>query len=199
MVITSAEEKVLTLLVQDPTKEYTIREISKLTKINYRLAYLGALKLEKSGHLIIEKKGSGRMCKINLAADSNLFVYVENLRSVLFQNKVSKIKVIMKQIEKINYDYFTLLIFGSYVKNKQNSRSDLDLLFILPNGTNLNKFESEVKSVLSLLDYKIDLNIISEESFLEMKNQKELNILNETIKNHIILKGGEQYYSLLKR
>ena len=126
-----------------------------------------------------------------------LFSYIENLRKEVFQKKHPEIRVIESEMEKIGSTYFTAIVFGSFVKGSESKKSDIDLLFIIPNQTQIQRFEGEVQSILSLLSYKLDINVVSEKSFLEMKNKKELSIVNEVIGNRIILAGSEQYYRML--
>ena len=47
---------------------------------------------------------------------------------------------------------------------------------------------------------KIGLNVISEESCYEMLNKpNQLNVMNEVMKNHLVLNGTESFYKILKR
>lgn len=199
MVINNSQIKILKLFLENPLKKYSIREISLMAKINYRLAYKEIISFEKKGIINIQKVGSSRICSINLTQDIPLYGYIESLRTKNFQKKHKAIKVIQNELDKILTKYYTLLLFGSYVQGKERKNSDLDLLFILPRGSNIEKFEQEIKFVLQSLSYTFDINVITEDSFLEMKGKQELNIVREVIKNHIILKGMEQYFELLAK
>ena len=199
MVISRVKEKIATLFLEDPTKEYNILEISKSTKVNYRLAHTETMNLKKEGILSINKKGTMNICKINLSANIPLYAYIESLRTELFQKKQIKIKVVRHELDKISTCYYTALIFGSYAQGREREKSDLDLLFIVPDETDTGKFEGKVQTCLRLLSYHLDINVITEESFREMGRSQGLNIRTEVIKNHIILTGAEAYYRLLEK
>lgn len=198
MAINNARIRILTLLVVDPTLKYTIREISLNTKVNYKLVYQEIIKLEKENIIAIKKIGNSKLCQINLTANPSLCSYIESLRRDNLLRRTASLRVIHSELDKIKSKYFSCIMFGSSVKGKAKKNSDIDLLFIIPDGTNYEKFEWEVQVLFRLLSYKIDVNIITEGSVDELKNKKGLNILNEVIKNHIILYGGEEYYNLIK-
>ncbi len=199
MVITKTRAKILGFLLEDPLLEHSIREISLHTNINYRLVYQEIMNLKNEELIVIQKKGSGSFCKVNLSKNPSLYGCIEDFRKQEFQKKHPRIKVIVHELKKISTVYYSVILFGSYVKGEINKNSDLDLLFIIPNNINVEKFEKEVNSVLRLLSYPLDINVISEVSFLEMKKESELNLVNELRGNHIILKGGELYYQLLSK
>ena len=197
MVINNSQIEILKLFLSDPTNDYNIKEISGKIKINYKLVYQGIKDLEKKGIVFVRKIGQTKLCKINLTSSIFLFSYIENLRKEVFQKKHPEIRVIESEMEKIGSTYFTAIVFGSFVKGSESKKSDIDLLFIIPNQINLQDFEREAKSILKILSYNLDIGTITEGSFLEMKNKKGLNVVNEIIENHIILIGTEQYYRML--
>ncbi len=176
---------------------YSIREISMKTNVNYRLTHQEIISLHNQGIISIEKMGPSSICSLNIEKDVPLYTYIESLRKDSFQLKHKSIKVILHELRRISTQYYTLLVFGSYASGKEKRKSDLDLLFVIPDRLSAVKFEREVKSLLHSLSYKLDINVITENSLMEMKNATELNIVNEVIKNHIILRGAEQYFHLL--
>lgn len=199
MVINNTQLKVLSLFLSDPGKEYSIRDIAIKTGINYKLVYNEIIKLIQNNILFMEKKGHSNFCKLNISNSISLYVYIESLRKEEIQKKYSFVKVICNELLKLPYAYYSALLFGSYVKETVTKRSDIDLLFIIPNNLNIEEFQQKVSSLFSSLSYSIDANVISEESFLEMKKTTELNIANEIFGNHIIFFGGESYYKLLTK
>ena len=199
MVISNTCLKILSLFLSNPTKDYNIRELSLKSKLNYRLAYQEVMSLVKNKIILLEKKGTVNVCNINLSGDISLYSYIESLRSEEFQRKHTNFKVIIKELSKLSTSYYTIIAFGSYVKRTEQKKSDIDLLFVIPKTVDVEAFEKEVAVRLKLLTYPIDINVINEDSFLEMKKTSELNLVNEIIKNHIILFGAENYYRLLTK
>lgn len=199
MVINKTRVKILGFLLKNPRLDYSIRAISLQIKVNYRLVYQEIMDLKKEELINIHKKGASNFCQVNLSGNYNLFSYIEELRQQEFQKKHLSIKVILHELNKLTSVYYIAILFGSYVAGKIKKDSDLDLLFIIPRGIKVDLFEKMITSYLKLLSYPLDINVISEESFLEMKRESGLNVVNELIGNHIILKGGEFYYQLLSK
>jgi len=197
MVINNAQISILKLFLSDPAQEYNIRGISTKTRVNYRLIYKEIMDLNKRSIINLRKIGKSSVCKIDLSQNIALFSYIESLRLDDFQKRGPKAKVILNELNKIDLIYYTAIIFGSYAQGKEKNNSDLDLLFIIPAGYNAEKAEQQISSRLGLLSYRLDINVITEDSFREMKGQNKLNLVNEVVKNHIILAGAEQYYRLL--
>ena len=90
-----------------------------------------------------------------------------------------------------------ILLRRSYAKGKQTKNSDIDLLFIVPDGKNIEQFKNKIENNLKILSYKIDINVISESDFINLKSEQNINIHNQIVNNHIILYGAENYYRLI--
>jgi predicted nucleotidyltransferase len=195
--INNTSIQILKLFLANPTKEYTILEISKIININYKLVYQQIKKFEKEKTIIVEKKGHSNICKINLEKSNEQYYFVERIRTNDFINKYPIIKVINDSIKKIENNYYTLIVFGSYVKENITKNSDLDLLFIIPQNDNIEKFKNLIYNKIKILNYNIDINVISENDFVTLRNNKNINVRNQVFDNHIILYGVENYYRLI--
>ena len=77
-----------------------------------------------------------------------------------------------------------LVVFGSYANFSPNERSDLDILII---GKN-----EEIKDLEELYNIKINIIRIDKNNF-----DKNDTLIKETIKNHVILKGVEDFIELI--
>lgn len=197
MVITKTGLELLKVFLADPGMEYNIRGLSLKAKVNYKMAYQEVMALKEKEILFLKKQGSNNLCRINLSVNQILYFYVEGVRRDNFAKKHPELKVIMAELEKIITVYYSVILFGSYVKEQQRKTSDIDLLFIIPEGDE-EEFKQQVKQVLKLLSYRIDVNVITERSVHELKKKDGINILAEVMKNHIILFGAEQYYRLIR-
>mgnify|MGYP001559305766 CR=1 FL=1 len=196
MVITNSRLAILKLLLKNPEEEYTIRALSKRAGINYRLAYQEAIKMNKEGIITIKKQGQSSVCTINLKADTALYAFVESMRSKEFLEKYKDIRLIAKELEKINTIFYTAVLFGSRAKEKATKNSDIDILLIAPSPEEI---EKEANAITKMLSYPLHIDAISEESFDEMKNKKGLNVINEIRGNHIILAGHEAYCKMMAK
>ena len=86
-----------------------------------------------------------------------------------------------------------IILFGSYAKKTFDSKSDIDLMFIVSDL----KLERDIEQTLSLFPFKTHSLVFSEKQFIDMKNSHELNVVKEAIKINIILHGIEPYYELI--
>ena len=178
---------ILRLLIENKEKRYSIREISKLRRINYKTAYQSIMKLEKEEVIKLERLGNTTNCSFDNAF-SPLVFHVEYLRRDLLLKK-NDFKVIYSYLNE-HISPFIALIFGSYAKNKASKHSDIDMIVIS---------EKDILSdTISLIPKKIHLVTITPKEFIEMAKSKEFNVVNEAIKNNIILIGIEEYYRLMQ-
>jgi predicted nucleotidyltransferase len=187
---------IIQYLIENRDIELNINLISKNLSIDYKNVYLIIKKLEKKSIIKIEHFGKAKRIKLNLEINPIIFE-AENLRKHdLLKNK--NLLVMLNEIKNNLYSkFFTLLLYGSYAKNKQTNKSDIDLIFIVPNKTE-EEFDIEIKNIIKSIPLPIHYLVFSENQFLEMLNNKELNVGKEAFKNNIILYGIENYYNLLK-
>ena len=118
------------------------------------------------------------------------------MRSKEFLEKYKDIRLIAKELEKINTIFYTAVLFGSRAKEKATKNSDIDILLIAPSPEEI---EKEANAITKMLSYPLHIDAISEESFDEMKNKKGLNVINEIRGNHIILAGHEAYCKMMAK
>lgn len=159
---------------QNPNEEFQIRELSRLLKINHTTIRQYLLKFVKEDLVDLRKGKPYDYFKANLNKkflSLKLFFNLDKLRE----------SNLIDQIEK-DYDYPTIILFGSYASATDVSNSDIDL-FILTNikkEVNYSKFESQ-------LNRKITLHVFSKENFALAKH-KNPELLNNII-NGITLSG----------
>jgi predicted nucleotidyltransferase len=78
--------------------------------------------------------------------------------------------------------------------------SDIDILIIVPDSENAEEFKQKAARALGSINSKIDLNCVNEEGCYEMLNKpNELNVMNEILKNHLVLIGPENFYWIIRR
>ena len=184
----NSEIKILKLLVSKKEEKFTIKKISEILNINYRIAYEKTASLEKEGLLIITKAGNSKLCEFSFNFSNKVFEAEYERRKELFKNR--DFLVIHNRLIELKFPFIALL-FGSYARNEQSKNSDIDILVI---GEN----EKEVQKTLSILPDKIHLTQVTYENFVHMAKSNEFSVVSEAIKNNIILVGIEEYYRLLK-
>ena len=186
------ENKVVKYLIENK-KEMTIRELANAVKSDYKIVHTAVTRLLKKEVLSGKNIGKSVVVSLNNKLSKEIFQVEFERREDVLKNKNLKVMLdsIKNDLKTVN---FFLLLFGSYAKKTFGSKSDIDLIFIIPDL----KIEKEIEQVISLLPLKIHALIFSEKQFIDMKNSHELNVIREAIKNNIILHGIEQYYGLLK-
>jgi predicted nucleotidyltransferase len=190
-VITKLELLIAEELSKDLTRLWSINELAMALKKQYRPIYAAVQRLINSN--ILEKSPNG-LIKPTFN-DTTYLEYAEKKRASEISNK--DILIIQKKLARIKSSFFSAILFGSSVKKNGN---DIDILIIIPDSENQEEFRTKTEKELGSFYSQIDLSVINEESCHEMLNrQNQLNVMNEIMKNHIILIGGESFYRIVNR
>ena len=180
---------ILKLLVENQETEFSIRQISKIRKINYKSAYNVIQKLTEQGVINVKKLGNNNSCSFNHNFNELVF-NVEYARKNKLIKKNKDFAIICEDLSNIN-NQFIAIISGSYAKGKATKNSDIDLLIITDNI-------KPIQQKLSLLPLNIHVTDINYSDFMQMLKSKENTVVSEVIKKNIILNGIEDYYRLIK-
>jgi len=183
--------KIIKLFIEEK-ESFTIREIAKRIRADYRITHTAVQRLVNKNILFSKTVGKSSLCSLNNQYYGiEIYQVEEERKQTIIKNK--NINQIYKEImAKTNTNLFIFLLFGSYAKNKQTNTSDIDLMFIC----NDKLFEEKINDLLSLIPLKIHHLIFTEEEFRRMKDAKKPNVVQEAIKNNLILYGTENYYYL---
>lgn len=189
------ELKVLEVLFDDLTKNWTIRGLSKELKQKYVQTYRTIKSLENSNDLHLEQIGNSKIVKVDFTKFNLNYAIVEDERlNKRLKNKA--LRLIHKRIINL-HDNIICVLFGSQVK-KSSAKSDFDLLFVIPEQFDYSSFERKVKR--QLIPYNCDINIVTGEGLLKMwSNPKKFNVGNEILKQHLVLYGPEHFINLLRK
>ncbi|MBU0460563.1 MAG: nucleotidyltransferase domain-containing protein [Nanoarchaeota archaeon] len=189
-----ANEKktILKYLIEHKEEKFSINQLAKIRKINYKSAYQNIEKLEKRGVIRVEKLGNITLCSFNYHFDPLVFKVEWERREEIKKNRI--IKSICRELETIEVSYFTVLLFGSYAQGSQTKNSDLDLLVIVDEKN----IEKGIKRTLSRLPYDVHGTYVNSTEFFLMIKSREFSVIEEVKKNNVILYGIENYYQLIK-
>ena len=178
--------KILQYLLDNKTQEFTINQLAKATKTNYRIAHT-QIKLFETQKIVKTKRvGTSLLCSLTQEFNEHIYL-AECQRRKELPKKIIRIQNKLSQIKHP----FIALLFGSYAKKTQSTFSDIDILVVSEN-------EKEIRTIVDLIPENIHLTIVSYESFIKMNSSKEFTVVSEAIKNNIILLGIEEYYRLLQ-
>lgn len=192
--LTKTQIEIMKIFVSKIDRKFSINEISQLLKKPYALIHRSIKWLtENSLVKLDEKKLLTLSYRENLADIS----FVESIRAKESLQKEKSVGLFIKDcLKNLHEDFFTLLIFGSFVEKRKFN--DLDVILILDNPNNVEKTEKIIKHISSNFSFKVDLHVLSKESVYEMFSKREqINILNESLMMHIIVFGAENYYRML--
>ncbi len=193
--MTKTQTRIMESVVSEISEKFSIKKISKMIGKPYPLVHRSMKSLLDEEFIAKDKHN---FLSLNYKENAMELAYVESLRRKEFFKRNKTVALFAKDaIEKIDLDFFVFLIFGSAVK-KQKPR-DIDMLFIIENKAKVNNIEKILYNIASNYSMKFDISVISIESVREMLAKKnEPNILNETLNNHILVFGAENYYRLLR-
>ena len=184
--------KILRFLLENRNKTFSINQISKSLKINYKIIFDDIKNLEKEKLIQIKKLGNSNQCSFNNSF-SHRIMQVENIRkSELLKNQ--DVNVLHNDLNQVKNPFFILLVFGSYAKNIQTKSSDIDLCLITDNK----KINQTTNQILSTIPLKIHLLEFTTDEFSQMLITKKENVGKEILNNNIILHGIENFYNLIK-
>ena len=163
----------LRIFIENPAKEFHVREIARMLNISPTTAGNNLKKLKKDKYLL-QKKELGHI-RYRAKTDS------ENYKDIKTYYNIRKIKnsgLVEFLITKLNYPE-TIILFGSYAKAENTPISDIDI-FILSET----KKEPNVTNFEKILGCKLQLFLTNKKKLNQMiKDSKELlnNILNGKI------------------
>jgi predicted nucleotidyltransferase len=180
------KSKIINYLGKHPNKKYTMHELSIELNIPYASFYrtIGSM----DDLLIIEKVGNSKIIALNnenLIVKAHLIVSSDEER----KNYLQSYPIIKKIYQELNTGDI-IILFGSYAKNTQTEKSDIDLLIINKDGKKSISF-----SKYELL-FKVKINpiFITKKEFKLMLKDKEENVGKQALYNHIILNNPESFW-----
>jgi len=161
---------------EHPSTTFHIREIAKRTKINHTTIRQYLQKLEQEGYLIKNTQSKPYETYLSNPSSSkfkNLKLYY-NLEKIRLSN-------IIEKLEK-EYDYPTIILFGSFSKALDDEQSDVDLCII----SNITK-EIELKSFEKIIRRTISFHLYNKQKWNALKKQNPA--LINSICNGLVLSG----------
>lgn len=179
-------------LIENQEDLLNISQLSKKLNIDYKNTYNIVKKLEKENIITLKRFGKAYDCILNKKIIPVIFEAEYRRRQELLKNK--NLRVLFNKLNSINIP-FVALIFGSHAKKRATQYSDIDLMLIYNKNENKN---INIERTISLLPLDIHSVTFSYNEFLKMARSKQFSVVEEAIKNNIILIGIEDYYRLIE-
>ena len=165
---------ILKSFFENPSKKYSIRELSRVLGINHTTVRQYLDKLAKEGFLSSKKEG--------LYSFYRLIIGKKTLNLKLYYNleKIRKSKLV-EDLEK-SYDFPVIVLFGSYAFAMDDLTSDIDICLI----SNIEK-DFSVDRYRRRLNRKVSIHKFSR-TLWEKSKKSNPNLINN-ICNGIVLSG----------
>src|SRR3989338_2510471 len=176
---------IIRCLIERKNEELNILKLSREVRMDYKNVYSIIKRLEKESLVMLESFGQSSRVKLLPQAHPLIFEAEYARRKDLLKDKI--LAVVLNDFKRgLKSKLYILLLFGSYAKKTQTKTSDIDLLFIVPNGKE-EIFEKKVASIAKSLPLPIHHLVFSEKQFLDMTTSKEPNVGQEALKDNVVL------------
>lgn len=199
--LTKEQVNILGVFFKNIFAELTFKQIKEQSKQKSNNVVQIALK-EFLKEKLIFAKVTGNVTTYWLDLDNNLTLAYLNLINEEELVRKRFPKDILKEIKKRLFkqtEFFILIIFGSYAKNKANDQSDLDLAIIVESEQTKKEIAPLLETVKRREVKPIDYHLFTRDEFLEMLNGDSENVGKQIYKSNLIYCGFIEYYHLIKR
>ncbi len=194
------ENKILGDILRNPLENRSMHQIAVDTKLSYVTVHKLTPDLLKRKMIKQERKGKSNLTSIDFehAATEKLSSAILYEKNRLMR-KYPEIALPAREIEEaLAGNFYILLLFGSYAKEKPKKESDIDLLFIIQYRKDIEKYKEKINKALNLYPgIKKDFKIVSTEDFMDMLDQR-YTVGREAFQQGIVLFGTEHYYAMVK-
>lgn len=199
--ITKEQINIFSVFRKDIFAGVTFKEIKTQSRQKSNSVVQMALKKFREDALVKTQK-TGNVAAYFLNLDNNLTLAYLGLINNLQIKKNKKIpKNILNMIKNsiLKYsEFFILIVFGSYAKNKQTAKSDLDIAVIVETEDSKKEISPYVETIKRRELTKIDYHLFTRNAFLEMLLTDKENVGKEIYRKNIIFYGTDQYYNLIR-
>jgi len=178
----------------------TFKQIKEESKQKSNNIVQIALKKFKEQDLV-KTEVTGDVTTYSLNLNNNLTLSYLNLINDLEIQKRKFPKEILLEIKKKiskQTDFFILIVFGSYAKNKATEKSDLDMAVIVESEQMKKEIAPFLETVKRREVKLIDYHIFTRNEFLEMLKAESENLGKQIYKNSFVYYGFIEYCNLIR-
>lgn len=151
------------LFYTNPDSRYYLRELERCLNIPVSMIRKELLSLERAGIFSSSKKGNLSYFFINKS-----YPLFEEMKSIVF--KTIGIRGLLKEALFGIKGIDTAFIYGSFAKNEENAKSDIDLFII--GEVNEDKLVMGIRKLEEALKREINHNLYSKNDFMRKKKEK---------------------------
>ena len=135
------------------------------------------------------------MCSAHISKENAaIFTYVsERHTSKALPKKISN--ALKEVVQIIGNPFYSLLVFGSYAKGAAKPTSDVDILVIMHDKDHDTEFRAAIKKSATLNNVTLNPVILHWREF--QAGLKEPSVSKEAYEKHLVIFGGEIFYTLI--
>jgi predicted nucleotidyltransferase len=197
--LTKTSIEILIHLSSQIRQSFTVRQIAEAINKDYKISHVMTMRLAKQNHIIAEKKPPVTYCKLNIKGNSSLLAYIEAIRANRFFAKNRDLQILVNALlSKVPSPFLIIILFGSYVKGTVSKKSDLDVLFIIPEKTMEKEITSAVGSIEHISPIGIHETTLTSQEFADLLKQKTANIAWEAVDHRIVPYGAEAFFKMVE-
>ena len=197
--LTRGQFNILSSFKKDIFASLTFKQIKQQSRQKSNNIVQIALKEFQKQELVKRKEiGDVSTYSLNL---NNLALSYLNLINESEINKNGIPRNIMENIKNKVLDYtefFILIVFGSYAKNKATGKSDLDIAIIVESEQTKKEVAPYLETIKRRETITIDYHIFTRNEFLQMLNEEMENVGKQIYKNGITYYGFIKYCNMLR-
>lgn len=182
--------RIINFLGKNAETAFTMHELSQQTKIPYATFY----RTNKTMTDLITTTRAGKATLVQLNQQNPLTKHYLIISSKEEKDDYAKKQPIIKKIsDEIPSGKYSVVLFGSYAKGTQTTKSDIDILVINEKGERKPDF-SRYETIFRI---KINPIYVTPKEFSAMLKETEENVGKQALKNHIILYNSELFWNLV--
>ena len=170
------------LYFSNPDREYYLRELERILDIPVSMIRKELLRLEENGIFISAKRGNLTYFCLNKS-----YPLFDELKSIVFKTIGIRglLKETLEQIRGIEIAF----IYGSFAKNEENAKSDIDLFIV--GEIEERKLVTEVGKVEKTLKREINYSLYTKDDIKKKKKEMDSFMLEVINGPKIFLMGSE--------
>ena len=198
--LTQQQLTIFGIFKRDLFASLTIKQIKEESKQKSNNIVQIALKEFKEQDLV-KTEIIGDVTTYSLNLNNNLTLSYFNLINELDIQKRKFPREILSEIQRRiskQTNFFILIVFGSYAKNKATEKSDLDIAVIVESEQTKKEIAPLLETVKRREIKPIDYHIFTRSEFLEMLKAESENVGTQIYKNSIIYYSFIEYCNLIR-
>lgn len=155
-----------------------LREIARVLGESHSTVLRKLHELIKNNAVEVEQQGKNRLCSLKNNVIARSMIYMsESYKLVKLLRTYPRLAIILEDVIKKS-DEKLIVIFGSYARFSAKASSDIDIF--------IETRDRKAKDIIKNLNSKLSVKIGAFD--------KDSPLIKEIVKNHVIVKGVEEFY-----